>query len=410
MNFEKQPQPETKTPDENNPTRSGSRLEKIKFDPDKANQLKLEAAGDSFGPGREDKNVTIVTNGKEKRTSSIMLGKNEAGYNLDDDTYINEEDAQKTFSDALYEAGDNAKIVRMEPPAELSPEEASSEIISNINQEHSSITISENEKIQGQDALNAEVNIPGTEEKDLKGVLMLGKEKIDFADGEYISEKAFKEAIDNYMVSTPESTEKPSEKVAYISPEAQGSAKFSIGERAKKAAAIFALATVLFLSTAASINNGQAERPSLDKTINPHPIETIEERIDDTQEIENRLQGVNIGDVYEIPDGVKVHESSDYQNGGANEIGTIGNEVLPDQDNTIQGFSILDPETHTVIADNVTWKPGTNLGEYQEEISKKTGVPLEKIKAETKIHVGHENSSAGWVDYNDIVNQSVEKQ
>ncbi|MBR0460867.1 hypothetical protein IJI91_02680 [Candidatus Saccharibacteria bacterium] len=422
---------------------SWNSLTKIKFDPDHAAQLQLSEAGDNFGPGRQDKNVTIKAGGQEKRSSSIMLGKNEAGYNLDDSTYISAADVEQTITDALADNEGDAQLVdiRQQPPRPVSPAEAVSEISSDIGQEHSSITISKNENITNQDARNAEVSLPGTEERNLKGVLMLGNENIEFADGEYLSQAATIKALEDYMIATPEATseadELPAETVVYISPEAQGVTKSAISERAKKikrAVATTAATLIMMASIIGTSGDAQAENSKFDPHINnevtssqtiediaqeeankneittPTTDRTVEDTTKSIRKTEEarKFQGVDIGDIYEIPDGVKVHESSDYQYDGANNIGTIGSEALPDQDYTIQGFSILDPDTHEVVTDNVTWEEGTNLGEYLEKVSKRTGVPVEKLEQGTKIHVGHGESSAGWVDYEDIIDKAVD--
>lgn len=127
------------------------------------------------------------------------------------------------------------------------------------------------------------------------------------------------------------------------------------------------------------------------------------------KEVESKIKGVNIGSIYTLPNGIYVHESEDYDYGGANAIGMTGSELLQDPNFTIQSFSILDPETHAVIAENVTWEEGTNLGQFLEHVSERTGKPVEELTQGTKIHIGYGDKFAGWADYQDIVNKEVER-
>ena len=403
-------------------------LKNIKFNSDTVDKIVLSDSGDKFGAGRHDKDVVVEdSEGNSKRTSSIMIGKKETS--LKDGSYVNVDGFKSQLAEQFAAQPEGTKVVRMEPPKEMTIEEAASEIVEKTQENSSSLVVNDNEKITNQDGRSVFQKEAGSTVEQRKGVFMLGNNKIEFDNGEYISEKTVREALSNYMFATEKEQKEP---VVYYSPNniPPEVAPSSANRRKKLFAALF---VALAIGAAASFMGGATAKGI--EQANPAPIyeegemphNPVDDLIEDEEnqnsekpsideekvkeDYEKQLLGVDIGDTFNIPSGVLLHESSDYQHGGKNAIGAVFNaqDEAAGRDFTIQSFSVLDPVTHEVIAENVTWVKGTNLGEHLESIAAKTGHSVEELAENTKIHIGEGESHFGWADYSDIVNLGVER-
>jgi hypothetical protein len=405
-------------------------LRNIEFDSSKVDKIVLSDSGDKFGAGRNDKDVVVEDDeGNSKRTSSIMMGKKETS--LEDGTYINAEGFKSQLSEQFGSQPEGTTVMRMEPPKEMTISEAASEIVEKAQEASSSLVVENNDKIANQDGRSVYQKEAGSTVEQRKGIFMLGNNKIEFSNGEYISEKTVREALSNYMFKTKEKPEEEWDVVYYPPTNMPEEVKDSSNDRRRKLLAALLLATALG-AVGSIVSSSEDVLAANNIVLDPNPIVSEEEApqnpvddlfedeekgdeiIDEDQvreDYEKQLQGVDIGDTFNIPSGVLVHESSDYQHGGKNAIGVVFNvqDEAAGKDYTIQSFSVLDPVTHEVINDNVTWTEGTNLGEHLEAISARTGHSVKDLAENTKIHIGEGESHFGWADYSDIVNLGVER-
>ncbi len=375
-------------------------MKKIKFDPEKASRLKLASAGNSFGEGRDDRNASVAPpEGEFSRTSSIMFGKTDKGENLDNGIYVSAEDI-KTQIDAEVANSSGGQLVdtSYEPPKPVSVDEAMSNIIDEVKKDNDGINLSE-KQINNASGKKLEITDSNNEVK-TNSVLIFNKE-VEISDGEYLSEKSVKEALEKYMIGT----EAPAKSVAK-KPFTEKTLKLS-----KKIAAL-TLGALLLLSIP---GNEKVDATNAVPDISPtfgveQVINNVAEEAVNQAIQENQSDGIQIGDKYSIPDAV-AHESSDYQYGGKNNTTN-----LDEGEYDIQGFSVQNPVTHEIVDSN--WDEDTDLNEFieknAEEMSTETGQDItpEDLQSGTKIHVGRNDNAdqqqIGWVDYNDITNNGIE--
>lgn len=410
-------------------------LSKLKFNPKTVSSVEISPAGDKFGEGRDDRDVSVRTSeGSEYKTSSIMFGKKGNGENLENTTYLSSEDIKTQIVDAVSD-GKNKSLVdaSYEPPRQVTVDEVMSDVAREALEKNDAIRLNEaevnNANAKRLEVVDSEGNVEG------KSFLIFNREA-EISDGEYLSEQAVTDALQKYMlaepkdeavVSTPEEFSVPGvEMNPGLEPQvepARGKIIYQPSDRSRNLAkkVITAVVTVamslsLVASSAVYAGNGSVSRD------NPQNVaETIidgmdvvkdgVESIDPREIVEQDLLGVSIGDQYNIPNGVEAHLSSDYQHGG--EDGAVD---LAGGSYDIQSFSTQDPVSHEIM--ETTWQEGDKLEDFLEksaqELSQKHGheVTVQELKDGTKIHVGSTDPNGpqriGWIDYEDIVNNSIQ--
>ncbi len=387
----------------------------IPFDPEKASRIVTSDSGTKYGEGRNDLDNKVFGRGGEgKRTNSFFRGKR--GGRPDPDEFVSMEDLRSQIDESLQGQPEGTTIERVSPPGELSSGELIEEIRAG-QKDGASIRVEDN---PSRGDIKTATLFSG-DQIDSRTIFILGKNGPEISNGLFLPSGIVVKALENYMfVETKEVHPQPT---TYISPkEMPAQARENLADRAKRIIPIIALTLSLLLTSfipspaVRAIDNPIPDQPPFGTQISGQienhdtPIVSPE---DLQEEAESRLRGVSIGDTYYMPSGVMVHESSDYQYGGANSVGTIGEsaELPAGTEYTIQSFSVLDPETHEVVDANVTWKEGVALGDYLQEVSERTGYSVEELARGTKIHIGLgslEESQIGWVDYSDIITQEME--
>lgn len=382
-------------------------LSKLKFNPKTVSSVEISPAGDKFGEGRDDRDVSVRTpEGSEYKTSSIMFGKKGNGENLENTTYLSSEDIKTQLVDAVSD-GENKSLVdaSYEPPRQVTVDEVMSDVAREALENNDAIRLNgaeaNNANAKRLEVVDSEGNVEG------KSFLIFNREA-EISNGEYLSEKAVTEALKKYMIGEAESGEalsadKPARANVIYHPSSKSL------ELSKKIATLVLGASILFASlTADGALARNDELPPSEPIVSE---QVINDEVDPREAAEESLLGVSIGDEYDIPAGVEAHRSSDYAYGG--EDGAIS---LDNGEYTIQSFSTQDPVTHEIV--ETTWQEGDRLEDFLEreaqELSQKNGqeVTVQDLKAGTKIHIGSTDSEGpqqiGWIDYEDVIDNSVE--
>ena len=400
--------------------------------------LNLSESGD-LGPGRHDYAVNVTdSTGNSMRSSNIMLGKDNT-FEFDG-RLLSLEELQTAIEKSLADGGDDAKLERIEPAKSYDDRtEAIRDILISASESADSITLSPSEKNPHQDARETTLHSAETGEERKSSLLFFGNERVEMPNGQYVSATATAAALANFMLKTPiippVTAEVPSAEIptADSSPEQLANPEIHDGvvERTKNPSnrkrlkflipLILAASVALIPSSQRSTNDistPDASRPVIEYATPdiPQPIienafpdipqQTIESAIPTPESIEQSFaSGINIGDIYNISldesgEPIIVYESSDHEYGGKDAEGKIGGDILQEGNYEVESFSILNPETHAT--DNVTWEEGTNLEDYMQEVSKRTGADVEDL--ETKIHLSKDGSPAGWIELEDLEN------
>ncbi len=130
-----------------------------------------------------------------------------------------------------------------------------------------------------------------------------------------------------------------------------------------------------------------------DLTVAVHAFKNTWKEVDEDTQFQELLEQIHLGDQVRLPSGLEVHESSDYEYGGANRTGHVGNAYLPsNQEYTVSKFSVINTATGRI--EETKFEDGLSLAEALTRTSQNTGIPLPNL--EGKLHF--ENPTAGWVD------------
>lgn len=360
--------------------------------------------------------------GNSIKTSNIIASER-ANVSLENGNMVSREDFAKSLENFIAEnTADEARFVRIEPPKQFSDSgEMIADMMVAITDDNPTIELAPEPKIVNQDVRQVTINSGGQQVR--SSDLFLGKDRVELPNGEYLPESAVNTALANYMMQVPE------KKAGVLVPERHATIKTVAREKGKKIAGailplVLAVALTLSLSgdSAAGAKNTTIAEPTspiveiaAEKTPTLGAIDSldnintaaskseeqdsqVEERDLAAEAHEKFMAGINIGETYAVPAGVAVHESSDYDYGGANATGEIGKNLRPG-DYMVESFSILDPATHQT--NNVTWENGTNINDYLEQVANKYGTTVDKLEA--KLHLGTmSGGAAGWVELGDL--------
>lgn len=399
-------------------------------------------------PSREDKKVIVTTSdGKSKQTSHILLGYNkDANGNpiiqLQDTTYVSSEDIINALLEAFAKVSNDEVVVAKSTGKKVTAEDL--QVIISLCGKLGKITLDESKKITNQVAKAVQVTGKDATTAKRSGTMMLGNDGYQLPNGEYVSLSEIETAVkDFYVVKKKDGivippigpigpigpkdkgpippiipvgpfspngkdpippvmpTEEEKDEVNHIDDEKKEEKKSEkVIKRIKLRIIPIISAIYLFLLGLGIHNDDKSiDIPTLVASI----IELQDEKGLTTEEaLKEVYAGLKIGDTISVPEGTKVHESSDYEYGGANKIGTIGNEVIPAGEYNIEYISIINPADGSIV--KVAVEPGVSFKDTLDEAAAKLGVDYKDL--EGKIHIN--NPIAGWIDVDlSVVGQEV---
>lgn len=146
---------------------------------------------------QDARKVYVAKDSEEyKRTSDFMLGND--GKNLEDGVYISVEEFNSALQEALKNNDNIGKVVMKKTGKKVDPKKFQ-EIIENAKKA-GKITLQKNEKIENQKAKLVSVKTPDMDKEANVAGMMLGKNGLDLANGDYVKQEELEFTVVNKKV------------------------------------------------------------------------------------------------------------------------------------------------------------------------------------------------------------------
>ena len=175
----------------------------VELNPDLSEIHQIGVLDAPMGEGRHDKSVYLKTKDDTyTRTSNIMMGKKESS--LTDKSYINLEEVEKALENYILAPEDETiknVIVKVKKTGRrVSTNKLKSLVKEAVTQKGELLVAGGMPTIQNQDTASLYVKEEGEKDFTRKGVMFLGKDKIELPTGEYVSEEEIRKALKEYML------------------------------------------------------------------------------------------------------------------------------------------------------------------------------------------------------------------
>ena len=399
---------------------------------------RMTISSQPLGPERDDRAVTVTDSaGVSRKTSSVMMGYNKQGIQLENGDYVSWEEAEQVLSttlqsvekDVVYVCKKTGKVVE---PAQIV------EAIFEETMKQSYFTQSPTDKITNQDASQVALHADGQTYP--KGVEMLGNDKLQLPSGEYVSKVEIERALQEFVVLkepeivplipivskidpiqpyipvgselTQETESKgmppliPTvpEQVANNTIEPSKTEKHRVIESIKQAISVIPMLVAIAVEVLAGfgqkdvIDIQELIREAQNLSYKTSQVKSIDTQYETAEEVAKRnYEGITTGDTIYVDSAIPYYESSDYQYGGANRMGVVGTD-LGYGDYELEGFSILDDGQIR----KVEFKPGESLYSTMNAVSQDIGKTIEEL--EPMVHmVKVGETDAGWISADSLV-------
>lgn len=175
----------------------------VELNPDLSEIHQIGVLDAPMGEGRHDKSVYLKTKDNTyTRTSNIMMGKKESS--LTDKSYINLEEVEKALENYILAPEDetikNVIVKAKKTGRRVSTNKLKSLVKEAVTQKGELLVAGGMPTIQNQDTASLYVKEEGEKDFTRKGVMFLGKDKIELPTGEYVSEEEIRKALKEYML------------------------------------------------------------------------------------------------------------------------------------------------------------------------------------------------------------------
>jgi len=401
------------------------------------NVSRMTISGEPLGQGRDDRGVVVTDSaGVSRKTSSVMMGYNKEGIQLENGDYVSWEETEQVLKETLETVEEDVVYVCKKTGKVVEP----AQIVETIFEEtmkQSYFTQAPTDKITNQDASQVALHADGQTYP--KGVEMLGNDKLQLPSGEYVSKFEITRALQDFVMlkepeivpfipisgidpiqpHTPVGSEFTTgnesrgmppliptvpEQVTSNTTEPSKTEKHRVIERIKKAISV----VPLLVAVAAEVLAGFGQKDVIDTqelirkaqslSYETSQVQSIDTRYETEEEVAKRnYEGITTGDTIYVDSAIPYYESSDYQYGGANRMGVVGTD-LGYGDYELEGFSILDEGQIR----RVEFNPGESLYSTMNAVTQETGKTIEEL--EPMVHmVKVGETDAGWISADDLI-------
>lgn len=347
---------------------------------------------EALGEKRDDRTVYVTPqNGKEQKTSSIMMGYNKQGIALENGSYVSFEEVSAALKSALSSDGSNVKYACKRTGKKVDSSRLIEEIFNEAVKQNSTIKLTEDEAMQNQHSAAVSLVEHSKGVTHNKGVMMLGNEPVKLPNGEYILAGELQRALADYVKLTPTVIEKEPE---------QKNKKYRVIDRIKKKLRILPVIIALTgtLLSGFKMMPTYTNQTVLDSRVAAAVEVTSREDKTDEQILEEAIEKVGTittGSKIDMGEGIEYHESSDYKYGGANKQAEFGGKFREAGEYNVDYISIL----NNGHIEQVKYNEGESLGQNLKETADRLGVSISDL--ESYIHVG--GPVSGWVSTDDLV-------
>lgn len=364
---------------------------------------------EALGEGRDDRTVYVTPqNGEEKKTSSIMMGYNKQGIELENGEYVNFDEVSEAINKELQTDEPNIVYVSKKTGKKIAKPEVIEELFKDVIAVSNGLKISEDNSIQNQNTARIAIEEYTKNKEHNKGVMMFGNEGIELPNGDYVLISEIESALENYVRMTPSEIieiEDPT-KGQDIKQKPKKEEKYRVIDRIKKKMTIIPI----IIAIAGTLATGFKMEPTFttevvqnDRTEAIYMVDELHEKSEQelTEEAVERIQDIKTGDKIQTEEGLEYHESSTYKYGGANKSAEFGGKYREAGEYNVDYISILNDGKIV----QVKYNEGESLGENLKETADRLGVSISDL--ESYLHIG--GPVSGWVSTDDLVKFQVDK-
>lgn len=364
---------------------------------------------EALGEGRDDRTVYITPqNGEEKKTSSIMMGYNKQGIELENGEYVNFDEVSEAINKELQTDEPNVVYVSKKTGKKIAKPEVIEELFKDVIAVSNGLKISEDNSIQNQNTARIAIEEYAKNKEHNKGVMMFGNEGIELPNGDYVLISEIESALENYVRMTPSEIIEIDEPTKGQDPKQKPKKeeKYRVIDRIKKKMTIIPIV----IAIAGTLATGFKMEPTFttevvqnDRTEAIYMVDELHEKSEQEliDEAVERIQDIKTGDKIQTEEGLEYHESSTYKYGGANKSAEFGGKYREAGEYNVDYISILNDGKIV----QVKYNEGESLGENLKETADKLGVSISDL--ESYIHIG--GPVSGWVSTDDLVKFQVDK-
>ncbi len=364
---------------------------------------------EALGEGRDDRTVYITPqNGEEKKTSSIMMGYNKQGIELENGEYVNFDEVSEAINKELQTDEPNVVYVSKKTGKKIAKPEVIEELFKDVIAVSNGLKISEDNSIQNQNTARIAIEEYAKNKEHNKGVMMFGNEGIELPNGDYVLISEIESALENYVRMTPSEIIEIDEPTKGQDPKQKPKKeeKYRVIDRIKKKMTIIPIV----IAIAGTLATGFKMEPTFttevvqnDRTEAIYMVDELHEKSEQEliDEAVERIQDIKTGDKIQTEEGLEYHESSTYKYGGANKSAEFGGKYREAGEYNVDYISILNDGKIV----QVKYNEGESLGENLKETADRLGVSISDL--ESYIHIG--GPVSGWVSTDDLVKFQVDK-
>lgn len=364
---------------------------------------------EALGEGRDDRTVHITPqNGEEKKTSSIMMGYNKQGIELENGEYVNFDEVSEAINKELQTDEPNVVYVSKKTGKKIAKPEVIEELFKDVIAVSNGLKISEDNSIQNQNTARIAIEEYAKNKEHNKGVMMFGNEGIELPNGDYVLISEIESALENYVRMTPSEIIEIDEPTKVQDPKQKPKKeeKYRVIDRIKKKMTIIPIV----IAIAGTLATGFKMEPTFttevvqnDRTEAIYMVDELHEKSEQEliDEAVERIQDIKTGDKIQMEEGLEYHESSTYKYGGANKSAEFGGKYREAGEYNVDYISILNDGKIV----QVKYNEGESLGENLKETADRLGVSISDL--ESYIHIG--GPVSGWVSTDDLVKFQVDK-
>lgn len=364
---------------------------------------------EALGEGRDDRTVYVTPqNGEEKKTSSIMMGYNKQGIELENGEYVNFDEVSEAINKELQTDEPNIVYVSKKTGKKIAKPEVIEELFKDVIAVSNGLKISEDNSIQNQNTARIAIEEYAKNKEHNKGVMMFGNEGIELPNGDYVLISEIESALENYVRMTPSEIieiEDPT-KGQDTKQKPKKEEKYRVIDRIKKKMTIIPIIIAIAGTLATGFNmepTFTTEVVQNDRTEAIYMVDELHEKSEQEliEEAVERIQDIKTGDKIQTEEGLEYHESSTYKYGGANKSAEFGGKYREAGEYNVEYISIL----HDGKRVQVKYNEGESLGENLKETADRLGVSISDL--ESYLHIG--SPVSGWVSTDDLVKFQVDK-
>lgn len=364
---------------------------------------------EALGEGRDDRTVYVTPqNGEEKKTSSIMMGYNKQGIELENGEYVNFDEVSEAINKELQTDEPNIVYVSKKTGKKIAKPEVIEELFKDVIAVSNGLKISEDNSIQNQNTARIAIEEYAKNKEHNKGVMMFGNEGIELPNGDYVLISEIESALENYVRMTPSEIIEIDEptKGQDTKQKPKKEEKYRVIDRIKKKMTIIPIV----IAIAGTLATGFKMEPTFttkvvqnDRTEAIYMVDELHEKSEQEliDEAVERIQDIKTGDKIQTEEGLEYHESSTYKYGGANKSAEFGGKYREAGEYNVDYISILNDGKIV----QVKYNEGESLGENLKETADRLGVSISDL--ESYIHIG--GPVSGWVSTDDLVKFQVDK-